>query len=321
MTMMRIHRAMLVPASLLLVLSIAGCGDDSGTNPGPNGGSLEIPASWSGTWQITVQPTTRGGGDTHVEIQTLCAGTSLEELFSDLAEIGLASFGCTGTWNDTAADVQCTASVSYEGCTVTMTMDLDLTRTGDTFTGTQITSVTSEPLGCAGPDEFESVTVTGRRLSTEQFGCGEGLSYTAPASWGGWWSITRIPAGGRPEGGTLVCPDESTPYDVFYPSQGGVSTTGGFTDGSAEVFGSWTEVQGTCLWLYTEKISVTRTGGTLAGTVEQTVHVIGDPNQGGECSDIQQTSYTLNGTRMSEDTTGCGPFTAAGLDLRRLRLF
>jgi hypothetical protein len=300
--MIRIHRE---PLIAFLALSIAGCGDDSTTNTG-GGGAPTVHPSWGGTWQLTTQPSTTLGPAIEVNVTRVCGGISVVDLLG-LAEIfdGIGTTTCTGTWTDTVADVQCVIVASIEGCTATATVNLDATRSGDTFAGTQSAVIDIQPSEC-GPSEQISLEFVAERWDTEQFGCGSNLAPGVPASWGGTWNVTETPVGLRASGGTLVCPG-TTADQVFYDPSFGASTTGGFTDTSAEVFATWSEVQGQCLALVTDRIEVTRTGDSVTGTRDRVIRIIPDPNQIAKCTGLQTLSWQITGTRVSTDVGGCPP--------------
>ena len=302
--MMRIHRE---PLIALLALSVAGCGDDSTTNTGGGGGPPTVHSSWAGTWQITTQPSTALGSGIEVNVERICGGTRVEDLL-DLAAIfdGLGTTTCTGTWTDTVADVQCVILVSVEGCTATATINLDATRSGETFAGTQSAVIDVQPAEC-GPSGQISLDFVGQRLDSDQFGCGSHFAPGVPASWGGTWNVTETPVGVRASGGTLVCPGATADQLFYDPSSFTGSTTGGFTDTSAEVFASWSELQGACLALTTDRIQITRTGDSVTGTRDRAIRIVGDPNQGGKCADLQTLSWQIAGTRVSTDIGGCPP--------------
>lgn len=196
--------------------------------------------------------------------------------------------------------------VSIEGCTATATITLDATRSGDTFAGTQSAVIDIQPSEC-GPSEQISFDFMAERLDTDQFGCGSNLAPGVPASWGGTWNVTETAVGVRAGGGTLVCPGATADQLFYDPFSFTGSTTGGFTDASAAVFASWSEVQGACLALTTDRIQITRTGDSVTGTRDREIRIIGDPNQGEKCADLQTLSWQIAGTRVSTDVGGCPP--------------
>jgi hypothetical protein len=93
-----------------------------------------VPAAWEGVW------------DTHIEVR-ICGMTNVvfEESFDDTlceGDVLYADEGsngnCSGTITDTSADWTCVFSEEPEaGCTMTLTIHLSGTRSGDSFTAVE----------------------------------------------------------------------------------------------------------------------------------------------------------------------------------------
>lgn len=310
----------------LAITLVAGCGDDNpGTGPGGPGADITIPASWGGTWQITSTLTAARAGVSDTSIDQLCAGISVQELFDGLLDdLGVPiDLACTGSWNDSRADVTCTASGTVETCAFTATLRLDVTRTGDSFVGTQsITLTAGSPCDTT---ETLSVDVLGERLETDQFGCGDNLAYETPNEWAGVWSVVYTPVRTR-GGGTLVCPS-APPGELFFPGNFEVSTTGGFDGIDAEVFASWNEAGELCTELVTHRVRVqmNQDGQSFSGTSRENRYFVG----GGTCVGGTESDFTVTGTRTSTDISACGrrplpagdDFGLASLDPSTFRLF
>jgi hypothetical protein len=173
----RRNPALPVGAALLgTFLLFAGCGDDGdeGTGPGDGGGSAQIPASWAGEWSITttVRDCTSGAViDTDMTTEILCANEdfSVEDDASN-------DVPCTGTISDTAIDVNCTYSADVPGCSVSITIDMDGTRSADSFTITGTATRTFSGADCGSGSDCQSWEITGTRISTSQTGCSGTIS-------------------------------------------------------------------------------------------------------------------------------------------------
>jgi hypothetical protein len=304
----------ILAAVLPLALLTASCGDDdspTGTGGGTGGGAVTVPASWGGTWQITTTPTAPGpgprggGGQPEVGIVPICAGLTVEDLLGIPSEIeGLVDLTCSGTWNDTLADVTCTGDGAFSTCTFTVTVELDLVKSGEEFTGTQTISINFDAT-CEIPDLMETIDLTARRLDTSQFACDPTLDDSLPASWGGIWDLT-ITASGR-GGPTLLCPGENVRDVLFSDVFVDMEVVGGFTDSVGQIVGAYGETIGPCEVLTLITYDLTRNGNTITGTGNETVYTVPDPNQtgGGECSGVTSTDYDITGTRTSPDISGC----------------
>jgi hypothetical protein len=212
---MRFSRALSrggVPFALLAVVALTGCSDDESPT-GTNGSSnITVPQAWAGTWQVVTSPVAPGpgrGNAADVSVDPLCGGLSAEELFGPPDELGEFNFNCTGSWTDNAIDVTCTGNGTFDviefQCTFTFTSRVQVTRNGDSFSGTQSMTVDFDD-ECLAPDIMEETTIDGVRLDTEQFGCDSNLDEMLPTSWGGLWNIIETPSGGRGGEPQYLCP-------------------------------------------------------------------------------------------------------------------
>lgn len=143
-------------------------------------GGFVLPPEWAGLWAFddTTRACNRGAIESiDMGVDTLCAGFSLEP---DPTEGG--AYSCTGTVTATEIDLQCSFSISIEGCTLTYQQTLRASRNGDTATSFFQFSMTSTPPLCAFiPDtcfeEYEGFTRIGPAPAT----CTTPIE---PATWG-----------------------------------------------------------------------------------------------------------------------------------------
>jgi hypothetical protein len=129
---------------------------------------IEIPVSWGGIWLIDGEERECGTDtllDTYTDDpDTLCPGPYTEE------------GDCSGTVTDTDADFTCSSSFEVvPGCTATTTTIIQVTRTGDTYSGTtqfSITYVEDTPGDCLGAeDECSYENISADRTSTDTSSC------------------------------------------------------------------------------------------------------------------------------------------------------
>ena len=100
-------------------------------------GEFVVLESWEGVWML--ENLHRGcdetGGEIEMEADTLCAGQPLVESDPDGSPIV-----CDGTVTDTEVQISCTFSTEdpeIPGCVITTTVDVEASRTGDTYTATE----------------------------------------------------------------------------------------------------------------------------------------------------------------------------------------
>lgn len=130
---LRTWAALLVLAGFAGFVAIGCGGDDDPAAPGGGNPELDLPAAWAGIW--SVQTITRDC-ETHevlsddTEADTLCAGEDVSSF-----EEEAAGAVCEGTVTDTAIDVSCTSTFTFESVTFTAAFTLDATRNGDSFQG------------------------------------------------------------------------------------------------------------------------------------------------------------------------------------------
>jgi hypothetical protein len=112
-------------------------------------GSITIPNEWDGVWASEDSVYDCSGNLQYVEtyLDTLCAG-AVVSFEDDDPTGGLLTIDCTGSASATTVDILCTGSGEIvTDCTVTLIVDLEGTRTGDSFVATSVTSVTYDGTG------------------------------------------------------------------------------------------------------------------------------------------------------------------------------
>ena len=158
----RSYRAPVSFAVLLLSLVVAGtflpgCGKDKTTGPGGN--VTGVPDSWAGVWSVHTVDRNCGSEavvDDSTTEETLCPGDS----FAFGEDFGV-DVNCTGTVTDAAIDLSCSGTESFEGVVFNYTFTIHATRSGDSFSGTSHTEITSAGEQVACFDEVISATRTG----------------------------------------------------------------------------------------------------------------------------------------------------------------
>jgi hypothetical protein len=161
----------LVPLFLTAVLLCA---------PAAHAQSLEVPSSWAGVWDLEIVETNCDSPivtDQYSERDTLCTGQTL-----DAGDFQGYTPECTGNITDLMVSMTCGMSVeAYPGCNVTLTYTLDLTRDGDTVTGTARTEL--DYVGtCIITSTCTEEQITGVRVGPEPDECSK-VPLLAP-SWG-----------------------------------------------------------------------------------------------------------------------------------------
>jgi hypothetical protein len=139
----------------------------------------EFPSEWAGVWDITITERECGSStitDMYTDTDTICTG----EIFTEGEEEGVT---CDGTITSTTINVTCGGSVSEGGCTITLGSSVNVTRSGETFSGTGQWSVTYT--GTCGPfleDECVDEVYSGARTSGEPPACA--TVPVLPTTWG-----------------------------------------------------------------------------------------------------------------------------------------
>jgi len=155
----------------------AGCGSDDssengGTPPTPVtiNGSIVIPSSWAGTWEITL--TFRDCSNNEIlsqEVVTaqVCPGDTLVNPFSQVFE------ACTGTRTGNHMEVSCESQTSDGACQVTTSVDFKIDVNGNQLSGsgTFQTTTTPECVGAYVTSGCEKLNIGGTRLSSSTAGC------------------------------------------------------------------------------------------------------------------------------------------------------
>ena len=120
-----------------------------------HGGDPQVPPAWAGVWSH--DDTTRTCGTqnvlrTHIGNDTLCVGTYDPDTSS-------IEFNCTGTITDTNVNTTCTGSITFKGCTITFTLTVVGTRTGESAVMVETLNQSFNPPLCALiPDSCEETT-------------------------------------------------------------------------------------------------------------------------------------------------------------------
>lgn len=133
---------------------------------------VDIPPAWGGIWDVSFSEEDCLGNVlfTDTESDTVCPGPFMEE------DDNGNPLMCTGTITDTDADVICTSSYSVApGCLATETSTLVITRTLESYSGTDsLTIVYTETTtgDCAGfSDECDVERLSATRISTDTSSC------------------------------------------------------------------------------------------------------------------------------------------------------
>ncbi len=133
-------------------------------------GDNTIPAAWAGVWNFVDSDydcITKEFIGTDANVDTLCTGTPVidDEGFK---------LNCSGTIDDTSVDVTCTYTEELDkGCSVTISISLEGTRSGDTANVTTTFSQDYTPDGCAFgiPDNCTRTEGVGSRIGPEPAEC------------------------------------------------------------------------------------------------------------------------------------------------------
>ena len=144
-----------------------------------------VPPEFAGVWNNSATTTVCGGIQiaTSAGLDTLCAGAPLFVPGDDDPSLQV---DCTGTVNATTVDVTCTGSSEiFPDCQQIVTIDYDVTRTGDQSTSTVVITTTyvGTGEGCSDiPDSCIRTDGTGTRVSAAPGTCLQ--TPVTPSSWG-----------------------------------------------------------------------------------------------------------------------------------------
>jgi len=145
-----------------------------------------VPESWAGVWETTTiekDCQTLEIVNETTSRDTLCAGDVMNPEDPD----GL--FICSGSISDGALHMECSVTTEvFPGCSLSISLVSDATRTGDTSTGVSINSFTYTGVECFFEDTCTRLESTSVRTG-EDPGCG--TSPIAAASWGSLKSVYR----------------------------------------------------------------------------------------------------------------------------------
>jgi hypothetical protein len=154
----------------------AGCGDDSSSDGGDNvqpvtiNGAIVVPASWAGTWQITLtfrNCVTNDILSQEVVTAQVCPGDTLVNPFGPVFE------QCTGSRTGNHLEASCESSTSNGACQVTADLDFTMDVNGNQLTGSGTINLTATP-GCASTalaTDCQRIGIAGTRLSSSTAGC------------------------------------------------------------------------------------------------------------------------------------------------------
>ena len=177
-----------VAAFAVVGFAAAGCSDDdnpTGGGNGNNGGGVAAPAEWVGRWAGTTTTTDCVGrllSGAEPDTFSICEDDEVEDLYPETFQVN-----CSVTWNSTILDFNCTASATFQTCTINATIDGMGTRSGDQVNISQETNFDYSGK-CFGEEDFcEMTTASYTRISTSpdlsECGFGEGEGRSAVEGW------------------------------------------------------------------------------------------------------------------------------------------
>ncbi len=158
----------------------SGCGgdDDSGTAPddgggddgGDGGGDVTFPVGWTGVWDVST--TLRECETGVVFYQSTASDTICEGDEFNLPVDSLPAITCTGSVSETTIDLACTGTSTDNGCTTSVGVETNGTRSGETFVATAVVSVTQTGTNCALPGTtcFD-LEISGTRVLADSMVC------------------------------------------------------------------------------------------------------------------------------------------------------
>jgi hypothetical protein len=144
--------------------------------------SIPIPPEWAGVWtgqdtSYNCSPMTFRSANT--ETDTLCAGANVGTPGPGLP----FAIDCTGTSDATTVHYHCTGSGQIiPGCTASIDVVTDVTRSGDTFYAVTTAQETYTGAGCLGiPNQCTISHTHGTRIAPPPATC---ATPALPATWG-----------------------------------------------------------------------------------------------------------------------------------------
>jgi hypothetical protein len=160
----------------LASIAIAGCGgDDGGTGSDgdvksvPINGNIVVPASWAGSWDITItlRDCTSNAILSVEEITTqICPGDTLMNPFVPVFE------NCTGTVSTNQLSVDCNFQGGAGPCQVTVGVSMTVNRSGNALSGNgRVDSAATPACGSFFTAGCQLFTIAGTRTSTSTAGC------------------------------------------------------------------------------------------------------------------------------------------------------
>jgi hypothetical protein len=133
------------------------------------GGAFQVPPEWDGVWASadSVFDCQNNLLDVETYLDTLCAGQVISFAEDDPTG-GLIDLTCTGGADATTVDIDCSGSTEFfPDCALTFAVQLSALRTGDSFVGTSVTSITFDGTGEGCdllPDECTRVVTRANRI-------------------------------------------------------------------------------------------------------------------------------------------------------------
>ncbi len=316
------HR--LWPILILLAVALFGCSDSSDPTDtdDPAAEILSAPTAWSGVWQTTLTPLNRAYDpvEQEVVIDQFCPDESVLTVFGlTPVDLGLpedtpfTDINCDGVWDDTHADLTCSATLTDGDCIIVQTLTVNLILTdGESITGTFTLDVDAT-VACQILSSVDSYSVVGELLDGDLVGCSETDQHYnrgVPAAMGGHYLLTEslvdcnsgIPTSVELPVEIQICPE--MPVDsIFLDGEMADNFTGGFdTDLTASAFWAETvEVDGcTVVTTYIMQLVVIGTGFTTDLAITERIL------EGNGCTTNETTvCYRYSGVRIDSDTTGC----------------
>jgi hypothetical protein len=145
--------------------------------------SIPAPPEWQGVWsevdsQYTCSPFALN--DVSSELDTVCAG---QEVVPPGSSSSPFTIDCTGTADANSVHMHCTGGgVVAPSCSVQIDMQIDATRTSDSFYSVNRLNITYVGAGCGGiPSECYEDHVHGTRTGPATAYC---ATPTEPSTWG-----------------------------------------------------------------------------------------------------------------------------------------